>query len=219
MPFPSISIISIQTVFYGYYDPFGFQPNDFIRTPDATPDVGTILFEKFGYVLGLIPSGPNTELSSNLTTPQGDIYSNPAVIFLTSGLNEISTAFSASVFSLQVPIDIKPDSFPNVVNPRSEGVIAVAILTTNDFDATTVDPLSIKFGPNEAVAALDASHTEDVNGDGRLDLVLHFNVQDTGITCGDTAVVLTGTTLDGQPFSSFDSIQTVGCKSKSSEVK
>jgi hypothetical protein len=217
LPFPSIIIISIQTVLYGYYDPFGEQPNDFIRTPDATPDLATIFFEKFGYVLGLIPSGPNTELSSNLTTPQGDIYGNPTVIFL--GNNEISTAFSASVFSLRVAIDIKPDSFPNVVNPKSEGVVAVAILTTNDFDATTVDPLSVKFGPNEAVEALNAGHTEDVNGDGRLDLVLYFNVQDTGITCGDTVVVLTGTTLDGQPFSGFDSIQTVGCKSKSSEAK
>jgi hypothetical protein len=218
LPFPSISIISIQTVLYGYYDPFAEQPNDFIRTPDATPDLATIFRARFGYVLGLIPSGPNTELNSNLTAPQGDIYNNPLAIFFT-GFNEISTAFSASVFSLRVAIDIKPDSFPNVVNPRSEGVVAVAILTTNDFDATTVDPLSIKLGPNEAVEAHNAGHTEDVNGDGRLDLVLHFNVQDTGITCGDTVVVLTGTTLDGQPFSGVDSIQTVGCKSKSSEAK
>ena len=214
LPFPSISIISIQTVSYGYYDPFGEQPNDFIRTPDAIPELATIVFERFGYVLGLIPSGPNTELNSNLAAPQADIYSNPLAIFFRTfnGISGVSTAFSASVFSLQVAIDVKPDSFPNLINPRSEGVIAVAILTTNDFDATTVDPLSVKFGPNEAVAALNTGHTEDVNGDGRLDLVLHFKIPDTGIACGNTVVILTGTTLNGQLFSGADSIQTVGCK-------
>ncbi len=104
LPFPSISIISIQTVLYGFYDPFAEQPNDFLRTPDAIPESATIFRERFGYVLGLIPLGPNTELSSDLIAPQGDIYRNPAVIFFT-GTNEISTAFSASVFAVHVAID------------------------------------------------------------------------------------------------------------------
>jgi hypothetical protein len=42
--------------------------------------------------------------------------------------------------SVAVPIDIKPGSFPNSINPQSKGVIPVAILTTDTFDATTVDP-------------------------------------------------------------------------------
>jgi len=47
---------------------------------------------------------------------------------------------------LPVEIDIKPGSYPNSINPNSNGVIPVAILTTPSFDATTVDPLSVKFG-------------------------------------------------------------------------
>ena len=91
-------------------------------------------------------------------------------------------------------------------------MISVAILTTSTFDATTVDPLSVKFGPNEAIEAHGRGHIEDVNGDGQFDLVLHFNTQHTGIQCGDTSAVLTGKTFSGQAIAGFDSIQTVGCE-------
>jgi hypothetical protein len=53
---------------------------------------------------------------------------------------------------------------------------------------------------------------EDVNGDGRLDMILQFSVQDTGIQCGMTSASLTGKTVSGQPIKGSDSINTVGCK-------
>lgn len=111
-----------------------------------------------------------------------------------------------------VDIDIKPGSVPNSINPKSKGVIPVAILTTDIFDATTVDPLSVKFGPNGATEAHKRGHIEDANGDGNPDMVLHFNTQKTGIKCGDTSASLTGKALDGQDIEGSDSIQTVGCK-------
>jgi hypothetical protein len=51
---------------------------------------------------------------------------------------------------LPVALDTKPRSFPNAINPNSNGVIPVAILTTDAFDATTVDPLSVEFGPHSS---------------------------------------------------------------------
>jgi hypothetical protein len=108
-------------------------------------------------------------------------------------------------------IDIKPGSFPNAINPKSKGVIPVAILTTNTFDATTVDPLSVKFGPNGAAEAHGRGHYEDVDEDGDLDLVLHFRTQETGIQCGDTSASLTGETGDGEVIQGADMITTVGC--------
>ncbi len=111
-----------------------------------------------------------------------------------------------------VAIDIKPRSFPNSINPRSQGVIPVAILTTTTFDATTVDPLSVKFGPDGAIETHGRGHFQDVNRDGKLDLVLHFNIQDTGIRCWDTSASLTGKTFSGQPIQGSDSIKTVACK-------
>jgi hypothetical protein len=55
-------------------------------------------------------------------------------------------------------------------------------------------------------------HFEDVDGDGDLDLVLHFRMQATGIVCGQISASLTGETLDGQAIEGVDSIRMVGCR-------
>lgn len=116
---------------------------------------------------------------------------------------------------LEVSIDIKPGSSPSSINPSSRGKIPVAILTTDardnqgTFDATTVDPTTVRLGPTGAEATRYS--LEDVDGDGDVDLVLHFNVQDTGIQCGDGSVTLTGETFDGQKIQGNGAIRTVGC--------
>jgi len=107
----------------------------------------------------------------------------------------------------EVVIDIKPGSFPNSINPDSKGVIPVAILTTDDFDATTVVPETVGFGPGDALPVHWA--LEDVDGDGDIDMILHFKTQDTGISEGDTEATLTGGTIDGIPISGTDSVRTV----------
>jgi len=43
-----------------------------------------------------------------------------------------------------VDIDIKPGSDQNTINLRSKGVIPVAILSSEDFDATNVDPTTVE---------------------------------------------------------------------------
>jgi hypothetical protein len=110
-----------------------------------------------------------------------------------------------------VIIDIKPGNDSNLINPKSNGVISVAILSTATFDSTTVDPLSVRFGPSEATV-VGRGHIQDVNRDGELDLVLHFNNQETGIECGDLFALLTGETIGGQPIAGSDLIRTIGCK-------
>ena len=65
-----------------------------------------------------------------------------------------------------IAIDIKPGTFPNSINPRSKGVIPVAILTTDTFDATTIDQTTVRFGPNGTEPAPVQSALEDVDGDG-----------------------------------------------------
>ena len=91
-------------------------------------------------------------------------------------------------------------------------MIPVAILTTATSDATTVNPLSVKFGPNGAMKAHKRRYIVDTDWDGDLDLVLYFRTQDTGIVCGATSAALTGETFGGQEIKGSDSIKTVGCK-------
>ncbi len=121
-------------------------------------------------------------------------------------------AFVAKIGSTtEIDIDIKPGSFPNNIDLRSRGVIPVAILTTGAFDATSVNPMSVRFGPSGAVEAHGPGHIEDADGDGDLDLVLHFRTPDTGITCGMSSAHLTGATFAGQAVAGSDSLKTVGC--------
>jgi uncharacterized repeat protein (TIGR01451 family) len=98
---------------------------------------------------------------------------------------------------LNVDIDIMPDSYPNFINPASKGVIPVAILTTDDFDATTVDASTLTFGPGGARKAHKKAHYEDTDGDGDIDLLLHFRTKDSGIAAGDGEAMLHGETFDG----------------------
>jgi hypothetical protein len=73
-----------------------------------------------------------------------------------------------------ISIDIKPGSYPNSINPKSNGKLPVAILTTEDFDASEVDPDSIDF--------LSASPLmwamKDVDYDGDIDMILHFKIKE-----------------------------------------
>ena len=115
----------------------------------------------------------------------------------------------ASSVSADALIDIKPGSDLNSINTNSNGLIPVAILTTDDFDATTVDPDSVEFGPAGASRAHRSAHVEDVDDDGDLDLVFHFRTQDTGIASGDVEACLAFETFDGTPFVVCDSVRTV----------
>jgi hypothetical protein len=113
-------------------------------------------------------------------------------------------------------IDIKPGSDPNSVNPRSKGVIPVAVLGSADFDALQVNFSTVTFGPDGASPAHDG-HVEDVNRDGFMDMVFHFKTQETGIVCGDTEATLNGETFGGTPITGTDMVNTVGCKYTSSD--
>lgn len=124
---------------------------------------------------------------------------------------------------IAVQIDIKPGSDPNAVAcRRAETVIPVAILSTQeaagdplDFDATTVDHSTVAFeGAGELHLDADTGepirHEEDVDADGDTDLVLHFRLGDTDLTCSSTEGTLTGETVDGTAIEGTDAVRIVG---------
>jgi len=113
--------------------------------------------------------------------------------------------------TIDVDIDIRPTTYSNNVNPESKGNIPAAILTTDTFDAATVNPASVRFGKTGTEAAPVDWVFEDVDDDGDLDMTLRFKIQETGIQCSDEIALLKGKTYSDQPVEGSDSINTVGC--------
>ncbi len=109
-----------------------------------------------------------------------------------------------------VEFDIKPGNEANPVNPRSRGVIPVAILGSDSFDVADVDVTTLAFGPGgAAVAHRNGPHPVDANGDGLTDLLAHFRTQESGIAAGDAEACVTGELLDGTPFEGCDFLETM----------
>ena len=96
-----------------------------------------------------------------------------------------------------VTIDIKPGNAQNTVKLSSKGVLAVAVLTTDDFDASQFAPEMAHLNDANtpmADACTGASAVrwslDDENGDGQLDLVFFFNIQDLNFSLNTTAATL-----------------------------
>lgn len=112
---------------------------------------------------------------------------------------------------LPVIIDIKPMA-ENTINCNNiKQKIAVAILTTDDFDTTTIDHETVLFEGAEELhlnkkTGLPKRHEDDVDGDGDIDLVLHFLLTETGLDCSSIEGVLTGMLFDGTPIEGSDGI-------------
>lgn len=189
------------------WDTVAVNCNSFLDIPSANGQ-GVRFFNPTG-VVGQELGGASIDVAKNWwgTDVEADIidlFENPAI---TSHQPTLAAAPTAFCQSIAVVLDIKPGSDPNAINPDGKGVIPVAILTTADFDATTVDATTVRFGPSEAEPAR-RGRIKDVDGDNDDDLILHFRTQETGITDGDVEACLTGLTTGGESIAGCDVIVT-----------
>ena len=116
------------------------------------------------------------------------------------------------VQGFQAFIDVRPGKTTNFINPRSSGRVAVAILSTRSFDATTqVAQSSLTFGRtgSEESLAYCAKPRIDVNSDGLPDLVCRFSTRQSGFQAGNTVGVLRFTDTRGLPWEARDVISIV----------
>jgi hypothetical protein len=111
----------------------------------------------------------------------------------------------------RVAIDIKPGSYPNCINLGSKGVIPVAILSSETFNATQVNPDTVSLaGSGVAVRGKgnrSLAHEEDVNEDGLLDLVIQVETENLNPDQFlDGLAILIGDTYGGQAIQGQDEI-------------
>lgn len=133
-----------------------------------------------------------------------------------------SDAVALTVPYRAIGIDITPTQTPNPVNLSNRGLLPVAILSTADFDARTVDPATVLLGNETGVDARVARQNngryqfkvEDANRDGRMDVVAMFAVPalvaNGDVTAATTQLVLRGFLADGcTNFRGVDAVRVV----------
>jgi len=137
-----------------------------------------------------------------------------AILFLIMSATFPMASLALPTDTLAVEFDIKPQSCPNPFNTRSQGVLPAAILGTEDFDVSMVDPVSLllegvpplRWDLEDVSRPVDSREhvcdcTEDT-GDGFMDMTLKFDRQALVAAVGTVAdrdtiiLTLTGMTVD-----------------------
>lgn len=119
-----------------------------------------------------------------------------------------SATMLLSVAFLGVDILIRPAQDPNSVNLGARGQLPVAVLGSETLDVADIDPETVRLGDGGGADIPVARRNngtiraslEDVNGDGRPDLVLMFDIPELvavgALTEATTELILTGFLAD-----------------------
>ncbi|MCH7761014.1 T9SS type A sorting domain-containing protein, partial [candidate division TA06 bacterium] len=161
---------------------------------------------------GVIAGAPNTDIDAFTDAGQA--------LFFLSG--DLPPGFPAGPTTIEVALDIKPQSCPNPINPTKKGILPVAILGTASFDVNEINPLSIlleNIPPlrddfEDLSTPLDGECKDctEEGPDGFLDLTLKFDIREIITILGEVengnelCLLLTGNLLDGTPIEGQDGI-------------
>ena len=126
----------------------------------------------------------------------------------------VSAALAVLLAGVEVPaaqdvaIDILPGEARNIVDPASPEPVRVAVLGSDTLDAASIVPSSLRLAGAALVKDAEGrTHTlVDVNGDGRLDLVVQFVAREMLLAESDSRAVLEGTTKDGESLRGEDKV-------------
>ncbi len=140
--------------------------------------------------------------------------------FFNGVIDEVRISNDVRSPGLPVYIDIKPGTDPNDICLSKQGLLPVAILSTDNFDATQIEPSSLELGGVDVSergskkAPKTAYSIKDVDGDGDLDMMAFFSVPDlvayAELNSTTVSLELTGTLLDAiTPIVGIDSIRIV----------
>jgi len=196
-----------------------FAPNVRISDTTAASPTSTTNVPWLGEYLGLVVDSNSAYVvfTSSVNDSKGDVFFD-------------SIANSAIVpQSLEVALDIKPQSCPNPINRDSNGLIPVAILGSDNLDVSQIDVSTLELvGPGVGSAFPVKMDLEDVStpvtnngqqcicneeaGDGLTDLTLKFRKKDVTNILGaanlndQVPLSIKGSLLDGTPFTGTDCV-------------
>jgi streptogramin lyase len=152
-----------------------------------------------------------------VNTTNVELYGKSYEGYIWATVSQLSTfGIAGSMSFMHVEIDIQPGSKWNKVNLLSNGMIRIAVLGSEDLDVRWIDLESINIGGVGPVTLKygKVKHMiQDVNNDGRKDLVVFFRTWDLAkarvLTPNSHSLTLEGT-LDGDhnniPFMGSDYI-------------
>ena len=170
---------------------------------------------------GSTTTGSVTTQSSAITASRQYLTPGTYTVTLVVTDNEGAFGWDALVLTvrpLNVTIDIKPGDSPNSISLSDQGnaQIAVAILSSPSFDARLIDPATVQLGATAVSARRNGSlfaSLADVDGDGDLDLVVHFDraqlVANGDLTTATTSLVLVATLIDGRLVEGRDDVRVI----------
>lgn len=198
----------------GCVDYLGIYEGAYVALYEWDNGVETLVYERFCENVGSNEFSYSANLSGNYRIYLSAVGGNDVPAFASlSG----SWEFELIKDPFAISIDVLPGEAANQVYPNKTGKLPVAILSSDfsgpppRFDATQVDPTTLKFGSAEASAAdpVSVSNVDGLYGD---DISTTFSVEESGIFCNDTEVTLTGETYEGHQFIGVDTIDATDCE-------
>src|SRR6266571_1228805 len=133
------------------------------------------------------------------------------VLFAVAGI-KYEGMLSAASQGMPIEIEILPGENPKFID-TSRPFIPVALLGGENFYAASVDPVSVRLAGAPITKAKDGrfrSELRDVNGDGRIDLVVYVSVYSLHLADGTSDAVLTATMADGTSVSGSQQVSFKG---------
>ena len=141
---------------------------------------------------------------------------NPLVCTISSSGAGIGSAIIAIVKAAAEPtsvaVDVKPGGGTNCIQPTSRGVITVAVLG-HSIDVTTIDSSTIQIDDDGDAGTTGVQperfEFEDVDGDGKMDLVLKFRTQElnsAGMLLNGNSLFITGSLKTGEQIRGSDRV-------------
>ena len=198
---------------YGSTDIVDDQWHHIAVTYDGSSDVSGVqiyvdgIAETMGSTHNSLTDSILNDLSLQISGREGSNYAFSGLIDEVRIWDKALTIEQLGSGSVIVAMDIKPQSCPNPLNVKNQGVLPVAILGTADFDASEVDPTTVElvgvqpirwnledvatpFVLSTGGLELCLNCTEE-GADGFFDLILKFEAQEVlgALSFGTMALV------------------------------